>query len=167
MTIRPASTDDIDQVIPLVAKVCAFHAARDPQRYGFVENVQRMYRGWLIRRTADDQSVFLVAERPASPTGPAQIVGFLVADTERDLPIYRTGRIGFIHDLWVEPDYRNEGLGRRLVMQAIEQFRELGVDQIRLDVLIHNPAARELFEACGFRSSTVQMLYDPRDAPSE
>ncbi len=163
MIIRPANADDVEQVLPLVARICAFHEKRDPQRYAFVPNVQEMYRGWLTRRAADDQSVFLVAERPASAGEPARIVGFLVAQTERDLSIYRTGQIGFIHDLWVDEDYRNEGLGRRLAMQAIEQFKQIGVEQIRMDVLADNAPALGLFQACGFRVSTVQMLLDLTD----
>ena len=163
MIIRPATAEDVPEVIPLVEKICGFHEARDPQRYAFVPGAPEMYRGWLTRRAADADSVFLVAQRPASAGQPARIVGFLVADSERDLSIYRHNRIGFIHDVWVDPAYRNEGVARQLVMQTIERFKQIGVDQIRMDVLVDNTPARGLFESCGFRPSTVQMLYPLSD----
>jgi ribosomal protein S18 acetylase RimI-like enzyme len=43
-------------------------------------------------------------------------------------------------------------------MRAIEAFRAIGVTQIRLDTAANNDAARQLFEACGFRPSVTEML---------
>jgi ribosomal protein S18 acetylase RimI-like enzyme len=60
----------------------------------------------------------------------------------------------------VEPAYRNEGIARQLVMLAVERFRQIGVGQVRMDVAYRNEAARRLFEACGFRVSTVEMLME-------
>jgi ribosomal protein S18 acetylase RimI-like enzyme len=159
VTIRPARVEDVEQVVLLVAKIAAFHEQRDPARYCFRPNVAQSYRGWLTARATDEQSVFLVAEREASAAQAGKLVGFLVADSERDIPIYRVDRIGFVHDLWVDEDYRNEGIARQLVTLALERFREIGVQQVRLDVLVDNAPARKLFESCGFRASTIMMLH--------
>jgi ribosomal protein S18 acetylase RimI-like enzyme len=155
MTIRPAMPEDVPAVLPMVAAVCAYHEAMEPAKYAFVDGVEQMYRGWLTERARDQQSVFLVAEPREG-----KLVGFLVGMVEREIPIYRIERFGFIHDLWVEPDYRNEGFGRQLVMLSIERFREIGVPQIRLDTARGNDAARKLFESCGFHVSAVEMLRD-------
>lgn len=160
MTIRPATPDDVDGVIPLVAGITAFHQQRDPARYCYRPDVVENYRNWLRMRATDETSVFLVAEREASAAGAGRLVGFLVATTEREIPIYCIGRFGFIHDLWVDEDYRNEGIARQMVTLAIERFRTIGVEQIRLDVLIANEPAQALFKSCGFRSSTVTMLHE-------
>jgi ribosomal protein S18 acetylase RimI-like enzyme len=161
MNFRPATPADVLAVLPMVQRICAFHEALDPAKYGFVPNILERYRPWLSERAADPRSVFLVAEREmaGANAGPA-LVGFLVATTEREIPIYRLAEYGFIHDLWVEPPYRHEGLARQLVMLTIERFGELGVKQIRLDTAAANDAARALFTACGFRPSTVEMLYE-------
>jgi ribosomal protein S18 acetylase RimI-like enzyme len=48
-----------------------------------------------------------------------------------------------------------------MVTLAIERFRrEIGVAQIRLDTAAANDAARELFQRCGFRASTIEMLME-------
>jgi len=159
MLLRPAKIDDVPAVLPMVEAICAMHEALDPDKYGFVPNPAERYRQWLIERARDPRSVFLVADREeAGPDGEARLAGFLVATTEREIPIYRLGEYGFIHDLWVEEAYRHEGLGRQLVMLAVERFEQLGLRQIRLDTAAANPAARALFTACGFRLSTMQML---------
>jgi ribosomal protein S18 acetylase RimI-like enzyme len=160
MVIRPARPEDVTEVLPMVAKVCAFHEALDPAKYGFLPEPARMYEGWLVSRANDARSVFLVAEREGVGTEPGVMAGFLVAGTEREIGVYRLKEFGFVHDLWVEPEYRHEGLARQMVMLAVERFREIGVAQVRMDVAQNNEAARRLFEACGFRVSTVEMLME-------
>ncbi|MCC6240060.1 MAG: GNAT family N-acetyltransferase [Phycisphaerales bacterium] len=157
MTIRPAQAQDVQAVLPLVASIAAYHEQRDPQRYCYQPNVTESYRNWLTQRADDPTSVFLVAQHESAQQ-PGGIVGFLIATVEKELSIYRVGKIGFIHDVWVEPDYRHEGIGRQMVMLAVERFTTIGVSQIRLDVLADNQPAQHLFNACGFRSSTITML---------
>jgi ribosomal protein S18 acetylase RimI-like enzyme len=113
-----------------------------------------MYRGWLAARATDARSVFLVAD-----TG-EKIVGFLVGTVEPEIPIYKLREMGFIHDLWVEEEYRHEGIGRQLVTVAVERFREIGVAQVRGDTAWQNEAARNLMRSVGFRPSIVEMLIE-------
>jgi ribosomal protein S18 acetylase RimI-like enzyme len=155
MNIRPAKPDDVPQVLPMVAKLAAVHERWEPAKYGYKEKPEQMYRRWLGARAIDPRSVFLVAEREA-----AMIVGFVVGTVEKEIPIYRLDEYGFIHDLWVEEEYRNEGIGRQMAMLTIEKFREIGVKQIRLDTAACNEPARKMFEQCGFRVSTVEMLLE-------
>jgi ribosomal protein S18 acetylase RimI-like enzyme len=154
MIIRPATPEDVPHVLPMVAAIAQLHESWDPAKYGYRPSPQEMYRGWLASRARDRQSVFLVAE-PES-----KLVGFIVGTIEREIPIYRVERFGFIHDLWVEPDYRHEGIGRQMTMLAVEKFRELGVPQVRCDTAWLNEPARKLFESCGFRPSIVEMLLE-------
>lgn len=158
-TIRLATVADVPRVLPMVAKICALHEGWDPAKFGFLPNPEHRYDRWLKSQAKHDRSVFLVAE---SPTGeyPSPLVGFLIGTTEQEIPIYRVKEYGFIHDLWVEPDYRRSGLARQLVHRAIEQFRAIGVTQIRLDVAAPNQAAAHLFQSCGFRPSTTEMLIE-------
>jgi len=160
MQIRPASPADVPAVLPMVAKIAALHERWDPAKYGYLPNPAEMYRGWLTSRARDRRSVFLVAERDAILTDVPFLVGFLVATVEREIPIYRLEEYGFIHDLWVEEEYRHEGFGQQMVMLAVERFRDLGVRQVRADTAASNGPARGLMLACGFRPSTIEMLLE-------
>jgi len=137
----------------MVRRLCELHRGWDRAKYDFVEGIEEMYRGWLTARASDPRAVFLVADREGR--GP---VGFLIGTVEREIPIYRLKEYGFIHDLWVEEEYRHEGVARQMVMRAVERFGEIGVAQVRLDTAAANEAARRLFERCGFRMSVVEML---------
>ncbi|HVT88513.1 MAG TPA: GNAT family N-acetyltransferase [Tepidisphaeraceae bacterium] len=154
MTIRPATPDDVPSVLPMVGKLAALHEAWDPQRYDYRQNVESMYDRWLRARATDGRSVFLVAERDQ------RLIGFIIGTIEHTIPIYRLEETGYLHDLWVDEQYRHEGAGRQMAMLAVEKFRELGVKQIRLETAMANEAARKLFESCGFRACAIEMLVE-------
>ena len=158
MDIRPATPQDVPAVLPMVAKVCAFHENLDPAKYGFVGDPERTYSRWLASRAADPRGVFFVAD--AGRAGASKLVGFLVGTVETEIPIYRLKEFGFVHDLWVEPDYRHEGIARQMVTLAVERFAGIGVKQVRLDTATANEPARSLFAACGFRPSVTEMLIE-------
>lgn len=155
MQIRPATPADVPAILPMVAKICALHQAWDSAKYGFLPNPAQRYERWLMQQTKHDRGVLLVAEADTQ-----QLAGFLVATTESEVPIYQLREYGFIHDLWVEPEYRGTGVGRQLIQQAIEAFAHRGVQQIRLDTAMANEAARKLFQSCGFRISTIELLIE-------
>lgn len=159
MTIRPATAEDVPAVLPLVRKVAAFHEALDPAKYGYRADPGDLYRDWLTRKADDPRAAFLVADA-AGRGEPTRVVGFLIGTVEPELGIYRLREYGFVHDLWVDEDYRHEGVGRQLVMLAVERFAAAGARQVRLDVVEGNGSARKLFEACGFRASVVEMLLE-------
>ena len=158
MDIRPATPKDVPAVLPMVAKVCAFHEGLDRAKYGFRDQPAKMYERWLAARSTDPRSVLFVAD--AGRRGASKLVAFLVGTVEAEIPIYRVSEFGFIHDLWVDERYRHEGIARQMVTLAVERFRAIGVPQVRLDTAAENEAARGLFRSCGFRVSTVEMLIE-------
>ncbi len=154
MQIRPAVVADVPAVLPMVAAIAALHESWYPAKFGYKPHPEEMYRNWLTARADDPRSVFLVADRDGL------LAGFLIATVEKEIPIYRLTEFGFIHEIWVEPAYRNEGIARQLVMLAIEKFREIGVAQVRGDTAAANEPARNLLKSCGLRASTIEMLVE-------
>lgn len=155
MTIRPATIDDVPKVLPMIGKLAKLHESWDLERYPYTEDSEQRYDRWLRARADDPRSIFLVAQ-----TEGGQIAGFAVATVEKNIPIYRVGEYGFLHDLWVEEEYRHEGIGRQMMMRVIERFKEMGISQIRLETAALNDMARDVFVKCGFRISTVEMLLE-------
>lgn len=152
MNIRSATAADVVHVLPMVEQIVNLHATWDRSRFEPNDHVLDSYRHWLRDRAEDARSVFLVAEQSS------RVVAFLIGTVEEAIPIYRTQSFGFIHDIWVEPSYRHEGLARSMTLLAMERFKAIGVTQVRLETAIANDAARSLFNACGFRMTTQEML---------
>jgi ribosomal protein S18 acetylase RimI-like enzyme len=55
-----------------------------------------------------------------------------------------------VHDLYVAPAFRSQGVGRNLIEYCVAFARERGCAFVTLEVAIDNPAAIELYRRLGF-----------------
>lgn len=81
----------------------------------------------------------------------AGVVGFGSCGAVRDVPEELDGqepRVGEVYTLYVEPDFQNRGLGRRLLDALFRQLKADGFDVAVLWMLASNPA-RFFYEGMG------------------
>ena len=57
---------------------------------------------------------------------------------------------GLIHMLGVDPDYRQQEIGRAILLNGLDDLKARGVDIVELTVDSENPAACALYESVGF-----------------
>lgn len=55
--------------------------------------------------------------------------------------------------IMVDPEFRGQGIGTKLLLTLADHARQLGFDGIRLDVIDTNPRARKLYQSVGFRAT--------------
>jgi ribosomal protein S18 acetylase RimI-like enzyme len=60
------------------------------------------------------------------------------------------GRDAFVDELYIEPEFRRRGLGRRAMEFLEERARALGVNAVHLEVDRGNDAAAELYRRAGY-----------------
>ncbi|MEZ6122773.1 MAG: N-acetyltransferase [Planctomycetaceae bacterium] len=73
----------------------------------------------------------------------------------------RSGGIGAIQNIGVIPEHRGNGLGRAVLLKAIEGFRQAGYSTVSLEVTARNSIAVSLYRSLGFRVTRV--LYRAAD----
>jgi RimJ/RimL family protein N-acetyltransferase len=108
---------------------------------------------------AEMSSVEALAERfRAQASGQdAFIIGAFAPDLVGAVGCMREPRVkrrhvALIWGVYVVPEHRGGGLGRRLFLDTIARAREWpDLEQLRLDVTATNLAARALYVSCGFQ----------------
>jgi ribosomal protein S18 acetylase RimI-like enzyme len=64
----------------------------------------------------------------------------------------------FIDELYVEPNYRRQGIGRRAVFFVEERAREMGVQALHLEVDPGNDPALELYRRTGYEDHRRHLM---------
>lgn len=68
----------------------------------------------------------------------------------------------YVHDLIVEPAYRNKGIGRALLETVIERARAARHCKITLEVRADNLGAQQLYSKLGFAACEPDMWFRTR-----
>lgn len=95
-------------------------------------------------------NVIIVAENEAGEN-----VGHVWVGETRDS--YTGATRGYVYDIYVAPEMRGEGLGRKLLSQAEERSRRRGHRELGLTVSPENDTARHLYESAGFTTERLMM----------
>jgi ribosomal protein S18 acetylase RimI-like enzyme len=133
---RPAAREDEQALLRMMRSL----AEQEPGAYFFNEQaVREVLRKFLASPDLGQAWVFLDGETP---------VGYIVLTFGYSFE-YR-GRDSFIDELYIEPQYRRQGIGRCAMQFVEERTRELGVNAIHLEVDQGNDAAAELYRRAGY-----------------
>ena len=142
VTVRPATLDDLDEVIRLRVAVAGegrWIGAELP----LDEEGDRRWLGETI-----EQGDFFVAE----------LSGEQVGHLGLHIPRYKVADLGMM----VKDGHRGQGVGSALVERAIEHARERGCHKLALQHWPHNTAARALYEKYGFEQEGYLRRHYPR-----
>ncbi|MCU9612346.1 GNAT family N-acetyltransferase [Caldibacillus lycopersici] len=72
---------------------------------------------------------------------------------------YLDKMVGFINEIYVLPAYRKQGIAKELCKEARNRFRQLGYNQIQLNVFSGNPA-KQLYKKLGFHEVMTLMQWN-------
>ncbi len=88
-----------------------------------------------------------------------QVVGALI------LLLRRNSRWARIYSVVVDPQWRGQGLGRKLIVAAEKAARAAGSEGVSLEVREDNSAARTLYAALGYQEQSLLPAYYDDGAP--
>ncbi|MEI2302441.1 GNAT family N-acetyltransferase [Ensifer sp. MJa1] len=158
ITIRAARKEDMPMLGAYGTLLMALHHQWDPKRFiATGPDTKVSYARWLRSQLEKPDVAILVAEQHK------KILGYAYASLEGFDYMALRGPAGVIHDLFVEPEMRNQGIGRMLVNAAVRELKGRGADLMVLSTAHPNEAARRLFAAAGFRPTMVEMALNGED----
>ena len=146
MEIRTATTAETDTVVDLWVDL-----AGD----------QRTHRSHLLaeaNRAAIRESIAnrVFSERVLVATVEETIAGF-VAFTVKSGRYRQDVSQGSIENLYVRPAHRGAGIGSALLSAAEDRLAAEGVDNVGLEVMADNEAARRFYRRHGYRAHRVEL----------
>ncbi|HEX9532762.1 MAG TPA: GNAT family N-acetyltransferase [bacterium] len=153
--IRRATLKDIKEILPVWGELAVFHSTLDP---AFTPSAQwpREYGTYLRSLMTRDDAIALVA-RDAG-----EIVGYAVGRVTMLPPFFEQRYRGYIHDVFVKPQFRRRGVGRRLVDAILQWLRQQEVLLVELTVATNNEAVA-FWKRLGFSVYMQQMKKDLQD----
>jgi ribosomal protein S18 acetylase RimI-like enzyme len=151
-TIRPAKLADMTAVGLLGALLVREHHDFDPQRFiAAMPGVEKGYGSYLGSQLEKPNVVILVAERDG------KVIGYSYSGVEGADYMALRGPAGAMYDIVVDPDHRQQGVGRMLVDATLEALKTRGMPRVVLSTAEKNTAAQHLFDRAGFRRTMIEM----------
>lgn len=88
-----------------------------------------------------------------------KIVGFITGEIFKKKAWYNV-QLGEINNIFVLEEYRQKGIGKKLVKTMMDTFKQEGITNIDLYTFGNNIDAIKFYEKIGFKKYNVQMLYE-------
>jgi GNAT superfamily N-acetyltransferase len=109
--IRPARVDEIEEMLPLIRAYCEFYGAEPKD-----EGLRGMFR--TLINDPSQGAVFIARDG-------GRAVGFATLDWKWSS--LKAARIGYLEDLFVDPEARGRGIADALIETCAQRCRELGM----------------------------------------
>lgn len=138
-----ASAQDIPQL-------CCLLAILFEQEHEFAVNAPRQQTALRLLLAQPQQATILVARQQAD------IIGMV--SLQYSISTALGGSVATLEDLVVDPAYRGQAIGSRLLRYAIDHARQLGCLRITLLTDIDNLAAQCFYARQGFIASSMLPL---------
>jgi len=142
VTIRPATTRDIEAIGDLWVELMSFHAKLDARfsvpvtgRANYIRHVQNALR--------DDNFRVLVAVEERN------VLGYVLGYIGHNPPIFPNPTFGFIADLCITNRSRRRGAGEMLAKAICQWFRGKGLRNVQLNVAHENPISQAFWRKIG------------------
>lgn len=141
-TIRQATVDDVEQLVPL------FDAYR--QFYGRTSDVAAA-RAFLLARCANRESTLFIAHQGDTAIGFAQLYPSFSSVS--------LARIFILNDLFVQEQARRTGVAASLLSAAASFAVSLGAVRLSLSTAVTNDAAQALYSSAGWKRDEQFCVY--------
>ena len=141
-TIRQATVDDVEQLVPL------FEAYR--QFYGRTSDVAAA-RTFLLARFANRESTLFIAHQGEMAIGFAQLYPSFSSVS--------LARIFILNDLFVQEQARRTGVASSLLSAAATFAVSLGAVRLSLSTALTNDAAQALYRSAGWNREQQFSVY--------
>ena len=131
--IRPARTDEIEEMLPLIRAYCEFYETEPDD-----EGLRAMFQTLITDPTEGAVFIARVEGRAA---------GFAALDWRWSS--LKAAKIGYLEDLFVDPSARGRGIADALIETCANRCRELGMPAMEWQTAPDNHRAQKVYNRTG------------------
>jgi len=146
----------VQQIIVVWQEFTQFHLDAEPL-WNPGENAIGDFEIELIKQIQSDDAMVLVAIEQE------EVLGFLIAEIGNQPPVFRLDRWGIITDLGIKKEYRRNGIGEKMLSEAMNWFAKDNIKLVEVYLLVQNQVATSFWSKQGFRVFS-QRMYRLTDA---
>ena len=122
----------------------------DEERYDKKINKNFIVKDYFSNVIKNQDNILLIEEENN------RIVGYVFAKKINDDDV--SSYIGYLIDgLFVQEEYRHQGLGKRLLIEIIKMCESNGASYIDINVMYKNEDAKKLYKELGFNDFKVSL----------
>jgi ribosomal protein S18 acetylase RimI-like enzyme len=154
---REIQIQDYEAVKDQLVFLVEFIASINPLRLAHPQEVYREdYFAKVMRSLDSNKGTIFVALDQKRIVG--CIVGILKEQSAEELTEYAKVSIGCITDLYIDQEYRKQGIGQQLLGHIEDYFKAQGCQYSELYVLTANTSAHKLYQKSGYKDNLLEML---------
>jgi len=148
IAIRPATAADIPDMVRLRRIMFEAMEEASPAELDTAEGVWASYFAEAL------PSQTFCGWLAVTPDGQVVSTCGVVIDRHPPTPHNLSGRIGYLMNVVTEPDYRRQGLARRIIQAALRWLDEQGIQRVTLHA---TESGQPLYQSLGFEPVTSEM----------
>ena len=150
--IRRATKKDLDIIVDFSCKLLLEHEKRFSDFPRLSKNFKKELRKFMKKDISKKNSISFIAFENGKP------IGFIFGREKKDYSVFAENERppGEIESLYVEPEFRNKGIGKKLFAELKKWFKKRGMKKLETTVNSPNKKAKTLYKELGFK------VYDER-----
>jgi GNAT superfamily N-acetyltransferase len=149
VSVRKAARADAGKIAKFAVALFELHAEWNPRRFTQLATREGAARFYGDRA---EQGSVLIAEADGD------VVGFAYFEYEPTLYAELATRVLWLHDIYVEPAVRGQGVGGALIAGVKHEAKSRGAEKVLLSVAVQNAEGHRLFESAGFEKTMDEMM---------
>lgn len=157
ITVREYESMDFEAILPLADRFEDYLISIDDmKRLRREEGFAEKYLTYTIQEMQQKNGKFYVA------CDGEKLIGGIVGVHEENSPQLTVEqgerKCGRVSELFVEEEYRGQGIGKMLMEKMENYFRETGCDDIMIESIFPNKNAQGFYKSLGYKERSVELL---------
>ena len=149
MKIRKVTINDFKKLKELKSEFYLWECKGDKRLNP--EYVKRGLGARLAKNLRQKNTVFFVAEEKE------KLIGYSGGEIQKNPAFAKFKKRGHLFNLYVKPEYRSKGIGKKLIRATLSWFRKKKVSDLTIMVYSHNKSAYKIYKNLGFKDYILEL----------